>query len=120
MAKQTKVATVAAPKTTATVGDVTNVSRQAIDKAIAAAQIAQPHAQFIYVNSAGQYHLHHRNGFVKVSMTTGEAPTQRVVRPIKLSGTQPVNPAPQPEPETEDETESEDDVVIPPNDGKEF
>lgn len=112
MAKQVKQAvTIAAPKKTAT---VSGPSTQAINTAIAAAQIAQPHAEYIYVNEKGEYHLHPRVGFLKIDMADGEAIFQkeRAPKAIKLSNVTPVV-------DNDAETETDEDVKAP-NDGKEF
>jgi hypothetical protein len=62
MAK-TQKAEVAAPKKQAT-----GISQKVIDKALEHALIAHPHAEFLYMNAKGEYHLHPRPGFVKVDM----------------------------------------------------
>jgi hypothetical protein len=48
------------------------VSYSAIEKALIHQQNAQPHAEFIYVNAKGEYHLHARPGFTKVSTSEAE------------------------------------------------
>lgn len=116
--KETPKAAVAAPKTVKPATQPTaSVTRQVVDKAIAAAQVAQPHAEYIYVNAQGHYHLHPRPGFVKVDMSDGEIMVDKIRadRPIKLAATKPVAPVEQ----DADEDDDEDDVA-PPADGKEF
>lgn len=110
MAKQTnKAASVAAPKQkTAT---VSGPSAVAINTAIAKAQKAQPHAEYIYVNAAGEYHLHPRAGFTKVDMSDGEVIFEKV-RPITVR-------TPITVPVVDNDAEVEDEPAAP-NDGKEF
>lgn len=80
------------------------VSAEKIKQAIEHAQVAHPHADFIYVNVKGEHHLHPRPGFVKVDVIDGEVITEA---PAKVKAAKPV-------------TEVEDDDLEAPNDGKEF
>lgn len=113
MAKQSKQAAKnAAPnKNTAIASGPSTV---AINTAIMKAQKAQPHAEYIYVNAEGEYHLHPRPGFMKVDMSDGEVMVEKV-RPIKLSNVPAAPTAP-----VDNDAEPEDDEPAAPNDGKEF
>lgn len=117
MAKKTAPAAApkAASKPAATVPGLP--SKNVVLSAVAAAQIAQPHAENIYVNLKGEYHLHQRPGFYKVDMSDGELIVDKIRtdRPIKLANAKPAAPAIE-----EAEGEDGDEDVAAPTDGDEF
>ena len=80
------------------------VSAEKIKKAIEHAQVAHPHADYIYVNVKGEHHLHPRPGFVKVDVIDGEIITEA---PAKTKAAKPV-------------TEAEGNDLEAPNDNLEY
>jgi hypothetical protein len=101
MAKAQKAET-AAPKKQAA-----SISQKLIEKALEHAEIAHPHAEFIYMNAKGEYHLHPRPGFVKVDKdgdVYGEI--EAVAKPVKATKAA--------------ETTTDELPTTAPNDGREF
>lgn len=122
MAKTNKPQAPAAPVKKAEEKSVSKIPQAVIAKVLEAVAIAQPHAEFVYVNAKGEYHLHPRKGFLKVDAESGEVVdiSERKVRPMRVSNYQPTATE---KPEAENAGEGEDEggegsEVI--DDGKEF
>jgi len=123
MAKTTnKPQAPAAPAKKAEEKPVSKIPQAVIAKVLEAVAIAQPHAEFVYVNAKGEYHLHPRKGFLKVDAESGEVVdiSERKVRPMRVSNYQPTAAE---KTEVEGEGEADDEGgegagVI--DDGKEF
>ena len=118
MAKANKPVAAATPAKKTEEKAVSKISQSVIAKVLEAVAIAQPHAEFVYVNAKGEYHLHKREGFIKVDAESGEVIdiSERKVRPIKVAGYQPTTAE-----KTEDAESGEGDEEIElKDDGKEF
>lgn len=76
----------------ATEKGVVKLSADKLKTALEHAEIAHPHAEFIYINALGQYHLHPRPGFAKVATNSAAAVDDEPEELEPVKNEKPVDP----------------------------